>query len=176
MHDLYTTVFEIIDMRSFSNLWYWLGLAAVWSTRSHWVLGVPFDMVARAQRYGGQSETDLEDMVRINVNRLLFIADVSGLWLIAIGCMALSVLAVLGFWYTVEFAQALFLILFPLSIVGLLSIFTARAIAAHGMHGETLRRRIVAHRRVTQVIGMISIFVTAMWGMYVNLDVGPYGI
>ena len=75
--DWYETVFELIDMRSFSNLWFWIALAAVWSTTSHWVLGVPFDMVARAERQGGQSETDLETLVHINVNRLLYIARVS---------------------------------------------------------------------------------------------------
>ncbi len=28
--DWYATVFELIDMRSFSNLWYWIALAVVW--------------------------------------------------------------------------------------------------------------------------------------------------
>jgi len=39
----YETIFELIDMRSFSNLWYWIVLSVLWSTMSHWVLGVPFD-------------------------------------------------------------------------------------------------------------------------------------
>ncbi|MCU0909379.1 MAG: component of SufBCD complex, partial [Rhodobacteraceae bacterium] len=30
--DWYLTVFEVIDMRSFSNLWYWIGLAVLWSS------------------------------------------------------------------------------------------------------------------------------------------------
>ncbi len=55
-------------MRSFSNLWYWIALAVTWSTASHWVLGVPFDMVLRARRHGGDAERDLEDMVRVNVS------------------------------------------------------------------------------------------------------------
>ena len=63
-------IFEVIDMRSFSNLWYWIALAVVWSTTSHWVLGVPYDMILRARRKGGQAMTDLEDIVRVNVNRL----------------------------------------------------------------------------------------------------------
>ena len=67
------TIFELIDMRSFSNLWYWIALAIMWSTLSHRVLGVPFDMVQRARKYGGQSAQDLDDMVRINVNRLFFV-------------------------------------------------------------------------------------------------------
>ncbi len=173
--DWYAPVFEVIDMRSFSNLWYWIGLAVVWSTTSHWVLGVPYDMVLRARRKGGEAETDLEDMVRINTNRILHIVRVSGLWLLALVCGCLTMLALLGFLYDVEFAQALFLLAFPLSIVGLLSLRTADRIRREGESGEVLRRRLVRHRVATQFIGMFSVFVTAMWGMYQNLVVGPLG-
>jgi hypothetical protein len=68
--DWYRTLFEVIDMRSFSNLWYWIAIAVTWSTVSHWVLGVPFDMLQRARRQGGQADADFETMVRINANRL----------------------------------------------------------------------------------------------------------
>jgi len=81
----YQGVFELIDMRSFSNLWFWIALAVVWSSTSHWVLGVPFDMVVRARRKGGQAEEDLETIVRVNVNRMLMIARVSGLWIMGLG-------------------------------------------------------------------------------------------
>lgn len=171
----YDTVFELIDMRSFSNLWYWIALAVVWSTASHWVLGVPYDMVQRARRVGGQSQADLETLVRINVNRLLFIGRVSGLWLLAIACAVLTGLAMLGFWYWVEFAQALFLLVFPLSLVGLLSLYTARRIEAEDATGPALYRRLRWHRLFVQVIGLIAIFVTAMWGMYQNMTVGALG-
>ena len=76
----YDSVFEVIDMRSFSNLWYWIGLAVLWSSVSHWVLGVPHDMILRARREKeGQAMDDLHDLVRVNVNRILFIAEVD-LW------------------------------------------------------------------------------------------------
>jgi len=173
--DWYETVFELIDMRSFSNLWFWIALAAVWSTASHYVIGVPFDMVPRAAKHGGQSERDLETLVQIRVNRLLFIAKVSGLWLVALTTAVLSTLLVLGFWYGIEFAQAVALIAVPMTLVGLLSLSTARLIHMADLHGEALRKRLIRHRHATQVIGMISIFVTAMWGMYQNMNVGPLG-
>lgn len=147
----------------------------IWSTASHWVLGVPFDMVLRARRHGGQASIDLEDLVRINCNRLLYIGRMSGLWLLAFSCAVISALAVLGFWYGVEFAQALFLFVFPLSIVGLLSMSTARLITDEGASGELLHKRLGRHRLYTQIIGMFSVFVTAMWGMFQNLTVGPLG-
>ncbi|SDG16908.1 component of SufBCD complex [Sulfitobacter delicatus] len=171
--DWYQTLFEMIDMRSFSNLWFWIMLAVMWSTASHWVLGVPFDMVLRARRYGGEAEADLEDIVRINVNRLLYIAQVSGLWLLGLGFFALTSLVLLAFVYDIEFAQAVLLLGFPMSLVGMLSLSTAKLIRVEGSTGEVLRRRLMRHRLYTQIIGMVSIFVTAVWGMYQNLAVGP---
>ncbi len=56
--------------------------------------------------------------MRINVNRLLYIGRISGLWILAFTCAFLTALAMLGFLYWVEFAQALFLLAFPLSLVG----------------------------------------------------------
>ena len=173
--DWYQTLFELIDMRSFSNLWFWIVLAVVWSTASHWVIGVPYDMVLRARRHGEQAQVDLEDIVRINVNRLMYIAQVSGLWLLGFGCFGLTMLALLGFVYEVEFAQAVFLLALPLSGVGLLSLSTARLIQKEDATGERLFRRLMRHRLYTQIIGMVAIFVTALWGMFQNLTLGPLG-
>lgn len=173
--DWYTAVFELIDLRSFSNLWYWIALAVVWSTTSHWVIGVPYDMVQRAAEHGGQAETDLEDMVRINCNRLLFVAGVSGLWLLGLVSGGLTTLALLGFWYDVEFAQALFFLAAPLTVIGALSLDTARYIQQEGLTGAPLRKRMWKHRAATQVVGMFAIFVTALWGMAQNMQIGGLG-
>ncbi len=173
--DWFDTIFEVIDMRSFSNLWYWIALAVVWSTASHWVLGVPFDMVQRARQKGGQAAIDLEQLVRINCNRLLYIGRVSGLFLMAFISAFITALTILGFWYDVQFAQALFFFVFPLSLIGLLSLSTARRISNEQSADTLLLKRLSRHRLYTQIIGMLSVFVTAMWGMYQNLVVGPFG-
>ncbi len=173
--DWYSAVFELIDMRSFSNLWYWIALAVVWSTTSHWVLGVPYDMIQRAARHGGEAERDLEDMVRINCNRLLYIAGVSGLWLLGLVSGLVTSLAILGFWYGIEFAQAVFLLAAPMTIVGALSLNAAATIREQGLHGEALRKRMHRHRVHTQIVGMITIFITALWGMYQNMSIGALG-
>ncbi len=171
----YDLVLELIDLRSFSNLWYWIALAVLWSTASHWVIGVPFDMVQRARRKGGQAEIDLEDMVRINANRLLYIAEVSGLWIIGFGCFLLTLLGLLGFYFWVEFAQAVFLLSLPMVIVGLMSLSAARKIMQENIIGEALRKRMTKHRFITQLIGMVSIFITSIFGMFQNMSIGGFG-
>ncbi|MBP0482902.1 component of SufBCD complex [Sagittula salina] len=165
----YGIVFEVIDMRSFSNLWFWIVLAVFWSSTSHWVLGAPFDMVARARRKGGEAAQDLEDLMRINTNRFLYIVDESGLILAALIPALLVCIALLGFVYWIELAQAIFLLLAPMTLVGVLSLYTARCIRAGENHGAALWRRMRLHRVGTQMIGILSIFVTALWGMYINL-------
>lgn len=168
MGSLQVAIFDLIDMRSFSNLWFWIALAVMWSTVSHWVLGVPFDMITRARRHEGQAQVDLEDLVRINTGRLLYIGQMAGLWLLGLACFIHSSLIVLGFVYWIEFAQAVFLLLFPMTLVWLLSLNTARLIVDLELAGEDLRKRLTRHRLYVQMLGVVSIFVTAMFGMYMN--------
>jgi hypothetical protein len=168
--DWYESVFELIDMRSFSNLWFWIALAVLWSSISYWVLGVPWDMIQRARKEeSGQAVDDVIDLLRINVNRILHIVEETGLLITGFVCFALTVMFLLGFVFHNEFAQALFLLGFPTSLVWLLSISTARKIRAEEPMGEPLYKRLSRHRVYTQIIGMVSIFVTAIWGMLQNM-------
>lgn len=162
-------------MRSFSNLWYWIALAVLWSTTSHYVIGVPFDLAQKAAKDGGEKMQEIEVLVRINIGRILNIAEVSGLFMVGFASAALTILFALGVFYNVEFAQAIFLMAFPMSFVGLLNINTAMKIRADAPVGNALFDVLKRHRVLTQIIGMFSIFVTAMWGMYQNMVTGPLG-
>lgn len=163
--DIQQVIFELIDMRSFSNLWYWVMLAVVWSIVSHWVLGVPYDLIQRARREGGQAQIDLEDHVRININRIEHILDTAGIWLLAVTCFVVAMLFTLAVFYDFEFATAVLLILVPLVIVSILSIATARLIQREDAKGELLQKILSRHRIYTQAIGMLSVFISSVVGM-----------
>jgi hypothetical protein len=165
------TVFEVIDMRSFSNLWFWIALAVLWSSTSHWVLGIPHDLIQRARREGGQALSDVEDLARINTGRLLHVVDQGRLMLVGLGSFWLTVLGLLAFLYDIEFAQAVFLLSFPMAIVIMVSVRASRRIMAGENRGAALCRRLMIHRRWTQGIGMVAIFVTAMYGTWQNLSI-----
>lgn len=169
--DWYDNVFELIDTRSFSNLWFWIALAVLWSSASHWVLGVPWDIVSRGHRQGGVAQSDVEAMVAINVRRLLFISVVAGLWIVSFAAFVLTALGVLGFVYWIELAQALFLLGFPLIFVALLTLRTARRIEAEAPAGEALFRVLLRHRVAVQGIGMVAILCAALFGMWHNMYV-----
>ncbi len=169
--DWYTGVIEVIDMRSFTSIWYWIVVAVVWSSTAHWTLGVPYDAVTRARRSeGGAAQEDLETLVRVNCNRIVHIMDVSGAWVVGFAFFLLSILGLLGFWYKIEIAQAVFLIVAPLTLVALISVRNARNIRARGTYGNALRVHLARQRFFNQVIGLISIFITAFWGMWHNLS------
>lgn len=161
---------ELIDLRSFSNLWYWIALAVIWSSASHWVLGVPYDMVQRARHEGGEALADLETLVRINVARMLFFSRERGPWLVGVVCFLVTVLGLLGFVYRSEFAQAVLFLFLPSCLLGYLSLRVAIKVEAGEAQGEALFRRLFWHRLSVQVLGMVSILVTSLYGMYVNLQ------
>ena len=174
--DWYESVFEVIDLRSFSNLWYWIGLAVFWSSVSHWILGIPYDSILRARR--GKPDTaldDLHDLARVNVNRILYIAEVSGAWIALFGSAFMTALAISAFGYDVEFAQAVFLLVAPMILLAGMTHRTAQRIRDKAMGGDVLIRQLLRHRFATQLVGVLSIFVAAMYGMYKNLAVGPFG-
>ncbi|WP_395540049.1 component of SufBCD complex [Neotabrizicola sp. sgz301269] len=168
--DIYDLVLDVIDLRSFSNLWYWIALAVLWSSASHWVLGVPNDLIHRARRQGGQAESDVETLVQVNMRRILGIARTAAVPLFAFAGFLLTMLVLMGFWYGIEFAQAVFFLVAPMIIVGWLSVFTAAKIESGEDRNPALYRRLMIHRRLVQAVGMVSIFVTSLWGMYQNLN------
>jgi hypothetical protein len=168
----YEAIYELIDMRSFSNLWFWIALAVMWSMVSHWVLGVPYDLVMRARRQGGQAAEDVEALVRINSNRLLLINRIAGLWIVAFVAFMLTTLAMLGFHYDIEFAQAMLCLILPLTIVSYMTVRVAARIRAENLSGAALYRRLTLHRMAVQGVGMVAILVTSLWGMFQNMQIG----
>ena len=163
----FDTVFELIDMRSFSSLWYWLALAGVWSGATRRVLGVPADLLHRARR-SDAARAELETLARIDASRRRELARAGGATLLGLASAGFTALALLGFLYGMELAQAVFLLAAPLAAVELLALRTARVVA-DGLEGEALRRRLLRQRHLVQALGMLTIFVTALWGMYQNL-------
>lgn len=163
---LYSEIFRVIDLRSFSSVWYWIALAAVWSTTSHWIAGVPFDLVNRARKRGGAALEELETLVRINTSRTVYIADTAGGWITAFSFFGLSALAVLAISYGITFAQAVLLIVAPVSLVRALGVRLARRIRGGNLTGPALIRALSRHRTMVQVIGLVSIMITVFYGMW----------
>lgn len=173
--DWYKTIFEVIDMRSFSNLWFWLSVAVLWSTTSHFVLGVPHDLMRRAAREGGQALIDAEHLAHIYSRRLLYITRMGGLVLVAFLSFLTAALVVLAVAYAVEFAQALLCLLLPLMVIGALNLRACRRVEALALTGDDLLSLLRHHRVAIQTVGMFALFFTGIFGMLQNVSRGVFG-
>ena len=171
--DFLDFVTEVIDLRSFSNLWYWIVLAILWSTLSHWTIGVPYHLVSRARRGDEKADEDMMILARMNAERMLHYADTSGTFAVGLSFFLLSGLAVTGWGYGIEFCQAIFLLICPGLIVLALGVWTSRRLQGDGYaHVSQMLRQ---HRTIVQILGVVFIFATAFWGMYQNISIGPLG-
>jgi hypothetical protein len=169
------SLFDLIDLRSFSNVWYWIFLVLFWASATHWILGIPYDLVTRARRGGAAAQAELDVIARVHVARILHFAASAGIWIYAVLSFVLSVLLILGFVYAVSFAQAVFLLALPMAVLYLMGVATAGRIQADDAHGIALCDHLTRHRTRVQVIGTLFIFVTAFWGMYQTLAFGVLG-
>lgn len=171
--DILDLITEVIDLRSFSNLWYWIVLAILWSSMSHWTIGVPYHLVTQARRGNAQAAEDMMVLTRMNAERMVHYAEVSGALATGFAFFLLTGLAVVGFGYGVEFCQAIFLLICPGLMVLALAVWTSRRLKAADY--VDVPRFLRQHRTIVQGLGVIFIFATAFWGMYQNINVGPLG-
>ena len=86
----------------------------------------------------------------------------------------LTTLITLGFGYDIELAQAITLILIPLTGVGAMSLGTAKRIERDCGdclgQSEKIAAILTRHRVKVQILGLISISTSAFWGMLQNLQ------
>lgn len=160
-------VTEVIDLRSFSNLWYWITLAVFWSAASHFILGIPYDMVMRARRFGGFEEEELDTLAHLLIRRNLRYVDLGAVYFVAVAAFLLAVNVTFALYYKLEFAQAMLALYLPFLLIIGISIHAARRIARLDLRGPALHKQLLITRLVIQGIGIIFILLTAFWGMYV---------
>lgn len=159
-------LFRLIETDSFSSIWFWILVAISWSSGSHFIIGVPFDLVQRARREGGHYETRVHILLEINVARLRSIQSIAGQLIVLLSSFLLTGFMFLGFIYGVEFFQAAFLLCFPWVFVVMLTMRAVNKLGDELPTGEELYKFFRRLRLSIQFIGLFAIFVTSVWGMY----------
>ncbi len=157
---------RLIDLQTFASIWYWLAVVVTWSVASNWLIGVPFDVLFGARKLGVAELADLESLVDINVRRIVNTNAVVGVAIVALIAFGLSVLAMMGFYYRLELAQGLFALTAPLTLIVIVNMRLAHQLHGAPLQGRDLVRRLFVVRLWTQIIAMVSLFFTAMYGMY----------
>lgn len=177
--------FQLLQSRSFTSIWFWLMLALLWTLAGRNVVGVP-DTVVRAVRRQSHPRAALTLLDWLSLTLPERLAN-PGEWavMVAIGAFMLSSLAVLGFAFGFEMAQALALLLIPLGVVALLRQRLVRQLsdilrrAAGGGPAEAAAaeaaRKIVIHRYLCFTLSVFAVVGTAFWGALHTVINRPLG-
>lgn len=158
-------VIDLIDMRSFTSVWFWIVVAVYWSLISQSVLGAPYDLLLQAARAEPEAEGDLNKLVAIHARRKLAFTRRAGHWVVGVGATILTLIVILASSYRLEFAQALLFLAVPMTLVRGLELRLCFRLERENPHSTGLARILLRHRFQVQLLGLIAIFVTAVWGM-----------
>lgn len=150
----------VLRYDSFFSVWYWVLTIVVWTAVSWRTMGVPHDLLLRAARLPGAARR-VDLLAGLAAERAAGIAAGLGAAGAAAAGFAMAALATLAYLYRVEAAEAAFLILFPLGIVGVGGLRLAWRIRSEGLTGEALRRQLGRRRAINQAIAVVAILVAA---------------
>ena len=168
---------DLLDTRSFSNLWFWLFVIAIWGDIGRRVVGVPWDVVRRARTEpDGHGGLLLLDWLTLTLPRWQM-GRTEGLVLLGLAGFGLTSLVLLGFVYGLEMAQAISLIGVSLALLFVLRLRLARRLlpllaAAHDgrlppdQAVAPALRLIIIHRRIATVLSVLAGIILAMWGRF----------
>lgn len=181
---------SLLDSRSFGTIWFWIVLIWMWSASGRRIMDVPAEVLARARRAirADQPEADevitLLDWLSLTLPRWV-LGRTEGAALLGLGVAGLTMLAITGFGYGLEMAQALTLLLVPATVLFWMRVALARRLmpaleaAQSGQRpiaeiGAEVADRMVTHKRLATVLSIVSVAATAMWGMLWAL-MHPFG-
>ena len=157
---------NLIDLNTFASIWYWALAVVAWAGASHWLIGVPFDVLYFARSGKAESVQDLEALVSVNVRRIMFFQGMAGMLFTGLISFLLTAMLVAGFYYGIELGRGMFVLAAPLTLIMAINVRLAQELHNAPLTGEALVKRMFAVRLRTQVIGMIAIFGTAVYGSY----------
>ncbi len=168
-HRVPAGLFEIFAAASFQSIWYWVLHVVVWTLACYRTLGVPHDMLLRARRLP-EIEARVDTLARLASERMGGIHDRAGVPLAGVAGFALAALAAIGFASHIEFAQAAFLILLPLSLILYSKLRLALAIRRHGMAGPELLLALARRRMWHQFIGILAMLAAAVLALGLHVS------
>lgn len=173
-------VISFLNSRSFGTIWFWLALLGMWSAAGRNVLGVPVEVLTRARRAQAADEPGhaavitLLDWLSLTLPRWHLEAREGALFL-AVTAFLMTSLAIMGFGYGLEMAQALTLLLLPFAVLFWLRVGLARRLALLLRDepgdprpvpeiGSEAVRLMVRHRRIFTALSIFAVSATALWG------------
>ena len=170
----------LLGSRSFSTIWFWLVLIGMWSVTGRSVIGIPSEVLARARAAlagddgQGPAVITLLDWLSLILPRWQ-LRPREGAAFLGVTSFLMTSLAVLGFVFWLEMAQALTLLLLPFWALFWMRVRLARRLvplvhaaqegrAPVSQAAGDAARAMVWHKRFVTILSMIAVAVTALWG------------
>lgn len=107
----------VFDTTAFFSVWYWLLTACFWSGMTHFTHGVPYDVLRRAARHGGEDAELCDRLSRRALMREAEGVHRSGPVGAALGGFLLAALAVWGLVGGSDLGLGLFLLAAPATLM-----------------------------------------------------------
>nr|WP_279577978.1 hypothetical protein [Paracoccus versutus] len=181
-------ILALLDSRSFGSIWFWVILTLAWTMAGRRILGVPSDVISGAVGAEPGPRDDPAALVLLDWLSLTLprwrIDRRKGAILLGLGSFLLTTLAILGFGYGLEMAQALVLLVLPFALLFGLELRLARRLRAvlaraevgqpvneAGAEAARLMRR---HRMVILAMSILVVALTAFYGA-LWMIVHPFG-
>lgn len=163
--DLVRLLFDLLDTRSFATLWYWILLCWLWAASGARVLGLPWDLILAARQGRPGAEEDLTHCLRAELNRRAVEGDGEVMIQIAVCAALLTGLAILGFGHGYELALALFCLVAPRALAGVMAARLAMRLRRDLPIGMALYKILGRHRFGVQMLGLLAIVLAAVLGV-----------
>ncbi|MFN3275258.1 MAG: hypothetical protein ACK41U_11345 [Paracoccus sp. (in: a-proteobacteria)] len=187
----FDSLIGVLSSRSFSTIWFWLALIGMWSAAGRTVLGVPAEVLTRARTAIRRGEAEgapvitLLDWLSLTLPRWR-LGPREGAIFLAVTSFLLTSLAIMGFGFGLELAQALTLVGLPFWLLFWMRVRLARRLVpllAAAQEGQTplaeaaagTLRHMTRHRLWVTLLSMAAVLVTLLWGMLWVL-LHPFGI
>jgi len=153
-------VFQIFGTASLDSPWYWALCILVWAHVCNRTLGVPHDMVLRAGRLPEVADR-VDALAMIHAERIGAIHDRAGVLAAAAVGFAVAAVGVIGFVGDIEIAKAVFLLIFPLAVVGYSTLRLALGVRTRQSSGMMLRRSLRRRRIWHTAVAIAALMITA---------------
>ena len=182
-------ILALLDSRSFSSIWFWLLVMLAWSLAGRRVLGVPQDVISAVERPAPANPDDpaaimLLDWLSLTLPRWR-LRPREGAVLVGVAAFLFSGLAILGFGYGLEMAQALVLLALPFAAIfgfemrlaGRLRALLQQAEAgmAPNVAGAEAARLMQRHRLLVLALSVLAVTVIAFYAaLWMILNPFPF--
>lgn len=149
-------MFTIFGTASFQNIWYWAFSVLAWTVATQRTLGVPYDMLLRARR-DPDEVSRVEWLARHAAGRVVSVSRQAGTAVAAAVGFVLAGLFVFGFLSNYELARAVFVLTFPLAMIGYSTLRLALSVEKHDLRGDVLVTVLARRRFWHQVVAVLAI-------------------